>query len=94
MRYAVEVAEEVLPCPDNDRDDLEAILTNWDWGQAGMMLEDWDLSGNGSVGADDYVEVPTNWVSGAAEPIPEPATLGLLLIGGLALLRRRRVGLR
>ena len=40
---------------------------------------------------DDYVEVLTYWGSGTPpEPIPEPATVGLLALGGLALLRRRR----
>ena len=33
----------------------------------------------------------SHWTSGIpAEAIPEPGTLGLVLIGGLALLRRRK----
>ena len=46
------------------------------------------------LGADDYVEVLTYWGTGIAPQsvitsTPEPATLALLLLGGLALLRRR-----
>ena len=74
-------------------DDLVTILTNW--ALTGATRQQGDLSGDGFVGADDYVEVLTYWADGSPPPeppatIPEPLTLGLLLIGGLPLLRRRR----
>lgn len=62
-------------------DDLVAILTNW--GLSPANRDQGDLTGDGLVGADDYVEVLTYWGSGyPSEPLPEPATLGLLLIAG------------
>ena len=77
-------------------DDLVAILTHW--GETGdVPWENGDIApyGDGSnpgddfVGADDYVEVLTYWGASYDGPIPEPATL-LLLLGGLAMLRRRK----
>ena len=70
-------------------DDLVTILTYW--GQTEMTRQQGDITGDGFIGADDYVEVLTYWGNGTAppEPAPEPATLGLILAGGLALLRRR-----
>ena len=80
-------------------DDLVRILTHW--GESGSVpWENGDCApyGDGSapgddfVGADDYVEVLTYWGTdySSPEPAPEPATLGLLLLGGLAMLRRRK----
>lgn len=81
-------------------DDLVRILTNW--GASGPSVT-WDMgdvapygdgtnTGDQFIGADDYVEVLTYWgsTSGSPEPAPEPATLVMLLLGGLVLLRRRR----
>ena len=74
--------------------DLTYIISNW--GNTGATREQGDLSGDGTVSGSDYTEVITYWGTGTPPPpeppsdIPEPATLGLLLIGGLALLRRRR----
>ena len=79
-------------------DDLVRILTHW--GESGSVpWENGDCApyGDGSapgddfVGADDYVEVLTYWGTdySSPEPTPEPATLGLLLIGGVLVLRRR-----
>lgn len=72
--------------------DLTAVITNW--GRTGATHADGDLSGDGTVSGPDYTEVITYWGTGTPPPpepgtIPEPATLGLLLIGGLALLRKR-----
>ena len=79
-------------------DDLVTILTNW--GRTDVTWPDGDVSpyndgfdtGDNFVGADDYVAVLTLWGTdyNAGEPVPEPATLGLMLLGGMALLRRRR----
>ena len=76
-------------------DDLVQVLSKW--GTAGPQAT-WDMGdcapynqgvnpGDDFVGSDDYVEVLTYWGTSA---LPEPATLALLLIGGLAGLRRRR----
>lgn len=74
-------------------DDLSTITTNW--GREGMSRKEGDLSGDGFVTGHDYTEVLTYWGTGTppeeATSIPEPATLGLLLLGGQALLRRRRL---
>ena len=71
-------------------DDLVAILSNW--GLSYAYRSDGDLTGDGFVGADDYVQVLGFWGDVyATEPIPEPATLGSLLLAGLALLKRRAI---
>ncbi len=71
--------------------DLNIIIANW--GLSGATPSQGDLNGNGVVDGPDYTEVLSYW-SPAPEPpgerTPEPATLGLLLVGGLVLLRRRR----
>ena len=74
-------------------DDLTVILTNW--GRFGMTRRQGDLTGDGFVTGDDYTEVLTYWGTGippqsVITSVPEPATLGLLLLGGLVLLRRKR----
>ena len=52
-----------------------------------------DANGTGTVSADDYGSVQLNFgaMAGMGDdmPIPEPATLSLLVLGGLAMLRRR-----
>ena len=70
-------------------------------GQAGFVYESpkefhtqGDLTGDGLAGGADYLEVLSCWgqaVSMPEEmgpPVPEPATMGFLLLGGLALLKR------
>ena len=73
-------------------DDLTIILTNW--GLDGQTREQGDLTGDLFVGGDDYTEVLTYWGTGTppvsvVTAVPEPATLGLMLLGGLVLLWRR-----
>ncbi len=76
-----------------DNSDLNSIITNW--GQSGLGRTAGDLNGNGVVDGLDYTEVISYWTAGTFPPepgaLPEPATLALLLIGSLALLRRRPV---
>ena len=77
--------------------DLTQIIQNW--GMTGAAWADGDTDGpggvpDGLVGADDYAAVLTNWGTNYApeppgEAVPEPATLALLIIGGLSLIRRR-----
>ena len=53
-----------------------------------------DASQDGVVSADDYGSVQLNFGAvagmGAVGQIPEPATMGLLVLGGLGLIRRRK----
>ncbi len=68
--------------------DLTTVITYW--GQSGLGREFGDLNGNGIVDGPDYTEVITYWGTGPGEPpsgIPEPATLGLLLAGGLIMMK-------
>ena len=75
--------------------DWNAILQNW--GMTGAVRSDGDLNGDYTVGAADYNELMSYWgdtvsLTPPLEPptVPEPATLAVLLLGGLALLRRRK----
>ncbi len=47
-------------------------------------------SGDGDVDIFDFMEIQANWQWGVGGGVPEPATISLLSLGGLALLRRRR----
>jgi hypothetical protein len=56
--------------------------TSWDPG---------DFNGDGSVDATDYALWFNNYGAGASGgPVPEPATMALLVLGSLAMLRRRK----
>ena len=73
-------------------DDLTIILEHWD--QSDVTRGQGDLNGDNFVGGDDYTEVLTYWGAGippqsVTTAIPEPTTLVLLLLGGLAALIRR-----
>ena len=74
--------------------DLTQVMYNW--GMTGASWTDGDVAGpgggapDGLVGADDWTAVVSNWATSyVPEPVPEPATLGLLVLGVLALIRRR-----
>ena len=71
--------------------DFQVLLDNWG-GSGGWAAG--DFNGDGTVDFLDFQKILDYWNPGgwtiAASQVPEPATLSLLALGGLALLRRSR----
>ena len=79
---------------DGDVDAADYIILKTNMGQAsGAELADGDFDKDGDVDWYDLQILQDNYgagSAGASGTIPEPATLGLLAIGAMAMLRRRR----
>ncbi len=69
--------------------DLDIVRANWGSTVTPGDLMMGDASGDGNVGSADLDIVRANWGQTAPANVPEPSVL-LLLLGGLALLGRRR----
>ena len=77
--------------------DITQVIHNW--GMASPTWSDGDVAGSGGYGSDGVIDqydydavdtaMGTTYPLEPADPAPETATLGLLLLGGLALIRRR-----
>ncbi len=75
-----------------DDDDLSILLASWN-GSVAWGCSAADLSRDGEIDDDDLSLILAHWNAGTPPmdggAIPEPATLSLLVLGGLALIRRR-----
>ena len=78
-------------------EDQDVDLTDYDnlaygWGSTGLMTgwEIGEFTADGVVDLDDYDVLAFNWGGTYPGAIPEPVTLTLLSLGGVALLRRRK----
>ena len=72
---------------DVDDDDLSLLLANWG---GNVDCTKGEFSGVQPVNDDDLSLLLANWTGPLTAAVPEPATIGLIAFGGLAVLRRKR----
>jgi hypothetical protein len=80
---------------DGSVDGGDLALMGGNWGGAGKTWGGGDFTGEGGVDGGDLSLIGGNWGytatrPGPEAPLPEPATLALLALGGLAVIRRKR----
>lgn len=74
-----------------DLSDFQVILDDWQNSGPGISWAKGDFNGDGKVDFSDFQYLEDNWnPMGFGSATPEPATLTVLLLGGLAILRRSR----
>jgi len=79
-----------------DIGDLGILSGNWGGGP-GKIWEQGDFTGDGYVDVGDLGVLSGNWgwiASGGMQPIPEPATMSLLALGGLACISSTKAAIR
>ncbi|MCD6365320.1 MAG: trypsin-like serine protease [Planctomycetes bacterium] len=74
---------------DVDATDLATLGINWSPSGTDKTWTQGDFSGDGNVDATDLADLGLNW-SPSGYAMPEPGTLALLALGGIAILRRRQ----
>ncbi len=81
---------QVLPVSDASGDSIvdfkDYIVLEGNFGKTGATWQQGDSTGDGVVNFQDYVNLELNF----GQTVPEPATLAVLAMGGLAMLRRRK----
>ena len=70
-------------------DGLDYVIWSSNY-KTGTTWEQGDFTGEGYVDGLDYIVWSSNYLAGCPAAVPEPATLGMLAIGALAVLRHRR----
>jgi hypothetical protein len=70
--------------------DFQTLLSNWQKSGPGLGWAQGDFNGDGTVNFSDFQLMLNDWNPVGFTPVPEPASLSLILLGGLALLRRKK----
>ena len=72
---------------DGSVDILDLDILGANWGQPDRSWDEGSFNGDGQVDILDLDTLGANWGGGA---VPEPATMALLALGAVAMLRKRR----